>query len=175
MLISKDDQLFTNTTTGSVLSSDSMRKAHPNTIFPVPFEPVDGYVLLEETLPSYDPETQKLSFSSHATESSGIWSRTIIVVDLTPEEIVEMKKERVPYSVTRRQARRALALSGLLDLVQPAIDAIPDPTARALAQIDWDDAQEFQCHDETLLLLASALELTEDQLDDLFILAGEQP
>jgi hypothetical protein len=37
----------------------------------------------------------------------------------------------VPASVTRRQAKQALALAGLLDQVQPAIDAIEDPVTRA--------------------------------------------
>lgn len=87
----------------------------------------------------------------------------------------EPEPPSVPQVVTRRQARRALALGGLLDLVQPAIDAIPDPTQRALAQIDWDDATDFRRDDATLLLLAAALGLTEGQLDDLFILAGGQP
>ncbi|MGB3069286.1 MAG: hypothetical protein WBC18_12095, partial [Ottowia sp.] len=87
----------------------------------------------------------------------------------------EPEPPSVPQVVTRRQARRALALGGLLDLVQPAIEAIPDPTQRALAQIDWDDATDFRRDDATLLMLAAALGLTEEQLDDLFILAGEQP
>lgn len=81
----------------------------------------------------------------------------------------------VPQVVTRRQARRALAIFGVLDLIQPSIDAIPDETARTLAQIDWDDATEFKRGDETLQMLAGALGLSDSQLDDLFILAGEQP
>ena len=81
----------------------------------------------------------------------------------------------VPQVVTRRQARRALAIFGVLDLIQASIDAIPDETARTLAQIDWDDATEFKRDDETLQMLAGALGLTGSQLDDLFILAGEQP
>lgn len=43
---------------------------------------------------------------------------------------------RVPSKVTRRQARQALAMAGLLNKVQPAIDAIPDPLQRQLAQIE---------------------------------------
>ena len=81
----------------------------------------------------------------------------------------------VPQVVTRRQARRALAIFGVLDAVQVALDAIPDDTARTLAQIDWADATEFKRDDETLQMLAGALGLSEKQLDDLFILAGEQP
>lgn len=78
----------------------------------------------------------------------------------------------VPESVTRRQARQALLLAGLLDSVQPAIDAIPDPIERGLVQIDWDDSQEFERHRPTLLMLASALGLTEEQVDTLFIAAA---
>ena len=81
----------------------------------------------------------------------------------------------VPQLVTRRQARRALSIFGVLHLIQPALDAIPDPGARELAQIDWADATEFNRDDETLQMLAGALGLSEKQLDDLFILAGEQP
>lgn len=92
---------------------------------------------------------------------------TILLAD--PESV------SVPQVVTRRQARRALALFGLLGAVQAALDAIPDPMQRAIAQIDWDDATEFKRDDETLQMLAGALGLTGSQLDDLFILAGEQP
>lgn len=164
-----------NTETGEVISAQEMIAANPDTIFPIPFEPVDGYVVLEEEWPAFDEDTQRLSVSEKAAESGGKWSRTITVIDLMPEELAAAKKARVPQVVTRRQARRALALAGLLDLVQPAISAIPDPVQRALAQIDWDDATDFRRDDATLLMLAAALGLTEGQLDDLFILSGEQP
>ncbi len=116
-----------------------------------------------------------VSYSATATEVNGIWSRTITVIDLTPEEIAAAKKASVPQVVTRKQARRALSIAGLLPLVQPAIDAIEPLELRALAQIDWDDALEFRRDDETLTMLAAALGLDEEALDDLFILAGGQP
>ena len=74
----------------------------------------------------------------------------------------------VPQSVTKRQARQALLLAGLLDLVQPAIDAIPDTTARRMAQIEWDDSQEYQRDRPVLISLASRLGLTAGALDNLF-------
>uniref|UniRef100_A0A1A7GEE4 Uncharacterized protein n=1 Tax=biofilter metagenome TaxID=1070537 RepID=A0A1A7GEE4_9ZZZZ len=161
--------------TGAVTTLEELRAAHPDTIYPIPLTVNEGYAPLEETLPEHDPATQRLSYSPTATETGGIWSRTITVIDLTPAELAAAKKARVPQVVTRRQARRALAIAGLLDLVQPAIDAIADPTQRALAQIDWDDATDFRRDDATLLMLSAALGLSEEQLDDLFILAGEQP
>lgn len=78
----------------------------------------------------------------------------------------------VPTSVTRRQARQALLLAGLLDSVDPAIAAIPDTTQRKLAQIEWQDSQDFERHRPLLVSLASALGLTSAQLDQLFITAA---
>lgn len=74
----------------------------------------------------------------------------------------------VPRSVTKRQARQALLLAGLLDLVQPAIDAIPNETARRMAQIEWDDSQEYQRDRPVLIVLATQLGLTSGDLDQLF-------
>lgn len=79
---------------------------------------------------------------------------------------------RVPAKVTRRQARQALALEGLLDKVQPAIDAIPDPQQRQLAQIEWDDSQDFERDRALLIQLGHAIGLTDAGIDALFIRAG---
>lgn len=79
----------------------------------------------------------------------------------------------IPKIVTRRQGRQALLLAGLLSSVQPAIDAIPDAMQRGLAQIEWDDAQEFDRQRPFLLLMASALGLSDAALDDLFIAAAK--
>ena len=79
----------------------------------------------------------------------------------------------VPASVTRRQAKQALLLNGLLSNVQPAIDAIPDPTQRAMIQIEWDDSQVFERSRPALVALGSALGLSSAQLDSLFITAAQ--
>lgn len=81
----------------------------------------------------------------------------------------------VPPKVTRSQARRALLLRGLLDQVQPAIDAIPDTTERRLAQIEWDDALDFERHNPLVVMIGQALGLDEAGLDDLFIFAAALP
>lgn len=78
----------------------------------------------------------------------------------------------VPFSVSRRQGRQALLLAGKLALVQPAIDAIADATQRGLAQIYWDDSQEFERNHPTLISLAAQIGLTSADLDLLFITAG---
>lgn len=78
----------------------------------------------------------------------------------------------VPASVTRRQARQALLLSGLLDNVQPAIDAIPDATERGMAQIEWDDSQVFERDRPLLIQIGMALGLDDAGLDALFLQAA---
>ena len=77
-----------------------------------------------------------------------------------------------PPSVSRKQARKALLLAGLFEAVQPAIDAIEDPLQRQLVQIDWDDAQTYERDDPTLLSLAAALGMSDEQLDALFVTAA---
>jgi hypothetical protein len=74
----------------------------------------------------------------------------------------------VPESVTRRQAKQALLINGKLSLVQPAIDAIPDPAQKAMIQIEWDDSQEFQRSRSTVIAIGTAIGLDSAQLDDLF-------
>lgn len=78
----------------------------------------------------------------------------------------------IPSEVTRAQARGALILDGLIDSVQPAINAIADPMQRALAQNDWDNRLTFRRDNPTLVALATALSLTEEQLDSLFTTAA---
>lgn len=78
----------------------------------------------------------------------------------------------VPQFVTRRQAKQALILGGLIAGIQPAIDAIPDPIQRALIQCEWDDSQVFERDRPALIALGGALGLSSAQLDALFISAA---
>lgn len=89
-----------------------------------------------------------------------------VVITHTPALIV-------PQKVTRRQARQALLLFGLLDSVEPAIAAIPNLTERRLAQIEWEDSLEFERSRPLLIALGTALGLSSAQLDNLFIEANK--
>jgi len=77
----------------------------------------------------------------------------------------------IPESVTRAQAKLALLHAGLLSSVQPAIDSIPDATARTAAQIDWDDRLTFERSNGSLVTMAAMMGMTDTQIDDLFIAA----
>ncbi len=67
-------------------------------------------------------------------------------------------------SVTMRQARLALLSAGLLDQVSASIT---DPAA----QIEWEYAQTVERNSPLVQQIATGLNLTEAQLDDLFQLA----
>lgn len=102
-----------------------------------------------------------------------------VLRDATPDEVIEIEARQhqggqpvVPATVTRRQARQALLLAGLLDQVQVAIDAIPDPVQRGMLQIEWDDGQEFDRDRSTVLTIGAALGLDGAGLDQLFIAAA---
>lgn len=74
-----------------------------------------------------------------------------------------------PTVVSRFQARAALHLAGLLAQVEALMAA---PETDPLARLAWTDAQEFRRTSPTLLAMASALSLTDEQLDQLFITAA---
>lgn len=75
----------------------------------------------------------------------------------------------IPVMVSRRQAMRAISAAGLLQAVNNAVNAAQDEAIR----IDWECAAFFKRDDPTLLTLAGALNLSENQLDELFIAASQ--
>jgi len=82
-----------------------------------------------------------------------------------PEPIV------LPTSVTMRQARLALLQVGLLANVEAAIASIPGIEGDA-ARIEWEYAITLDRYHSLTMGMAQALQLTEQQLDDLFVLAN---
>jgi hypothetical protein len=78
----------------------------------------------------------------------------------------------VPAEVTMRQARLALLGAGLLQSVEDAINALPEPP-RTAARIEWDHSNTVQRKNAFVQQLAALLGLTSQQLDQLFI-AAEQ-
>lgn len=85
--------------------------------------------------------------------------------------VPEVQPVVIPNIVTMRQARLALLQSGLLSQVQTAIDSLPSPQKEA-AQIEWDYSSEVHRDKPFVQLLGAALGLSEQQLDDLFLLAS---
>lgn len=98
------------------------------------------------------------------------------VIDLTPQEIEEVNARQAesapaPGVVTMRQARLALLSAGLLSLVDGAVKALKGPEGEA-ARIEWEYAGAVERQWPLVLSLGASLGLTEQQLDDLFLLAA---
>lgn len=88
-------------------------------------------------------------------------------------EVVTPSQPAVPAKVTRRQARQALLLAGKLSMVEPAINAIPDATQRAMIMIEWQDSLEFERNRPSLIALATAIGMTSADIDALFVQAAK--
>lgn len=82
-------------------------------------------------------------------------------IETDPAEALAAERESMVCS--RFQAKAALHLAGLLPAVETAI-AQADP----VTQLAWAEAVEYQRNSPTILALAAALELTDEQVDDLF-------
>lgn len=78
--------------------------------------------------------------------------------------------EPVPQSCTRRQGRLALLQNNLLDDVEDAIAAIPDPAQRRAAQIEY-EADTWDRGNAFLQGMWAQMGGTEEGLDALFRLA----
>lgn len=76
----------------------------------------------------------------------------------------------VPEQVSRVQARVALHQAGLLDQVEAII---ADPATDPVTVIAYTDATTFDRKSPTLAALASALGLTDTDLDNLFVAASQ--
>ena len=79
----------------------------------------------------------------------------------TAAELLEAEREAMVCS--RFQAKAALAAAGLLTAAEAAV-----AQADQIAQLAWSDAVEFRRNSPTILTLAPALSLTDEQIDDLF-------
>lgn len=90
----------------------------------------------------------------------------VVVPDVPPTVV-----NGVPQKVARTQAKKALALAGLLTTVESIIAGMTGQ-AGDFARIDWNDSLTFNRDNATLNQLGTQLGLTSEQLDQLFITAA---
>lgn len=77
----------------------------------------------------------------------------------------------VPVEVTMRQAKLALLQFGILQQVNTAIASMTGVQSEA-ARIEWEYATTVKRNAPLVTQIASAFGLTDEQLDNLFILAA---
>lgn len=76
----------------------------------------------------------------------------------------------VPFEVQLWRIRTVLKLMQLETQIESAIDAMPEPSKTAATYI-WKYGTTVERASQTVLLLQSVLQLTDEQVDDLFIQA----
>jgi len=88
----------------------------------------------------------------------------------TQEEINEANKAIVPYEVQLWRIRTVLKLMQLETQIESAIDTMSEPSKTAAAYI-WKFGTTVERASQTVLLLQSVLQMTNEQVDNLFIQA----
>lgn len=112
------------------------------------------------------PAGMSAALASVGGNQARIWIDGAVIRVLPPLPIV------VPDEVTMRQAQRALLAAGLLDAVEAAINALPEPPRRA-ALIDWTKSSALRRDSQFVAVLAPSLGLDSAALDALFIAASK--
>ena len=127
----------------------------------------NGYVnVLTSTLPDYDNNTQRVS-EILPIKKDGKWYKEYEVISLTEEELQNNKRSLVPTSITPRQARLLLFDIGKLDDIEACLES------DRRSKIEWEFANEIQRDSYLITKIGSALGLTPEQIDDIFISANK--
>lgn len=147
-----------------------------NTSFPLTGPSADflienNLVQVKNYIP-FDSSVQKSVITEPYLAEDG-FAYTVKVFDKSQEDLdAELAEWRASSVVSMRQARLALSRQGLLDAVNTAINNMQGAEGQE-AQITWDFATEVRRTDSLVQSLATVLNLTDDQLDQLFITASQ--
>jgi hypothetical protein len=122
--------------------------------------------------PSYDPANQTLEYRAYVDLPNAKWIEESYVRDLTDEE-KQQRLPKPPNSCSPRQLRIALIQSGIsISTVESQLNAISDPVQREIALVEWEYSLEIQREHPLVSSIATALSLSDSQIDDIFILAN---
>ena len=125
---------------------------------------------ITEQKPQYDEWTQKLI--EVVTETDTEIVRSWEIVDLTQEERDAVRASwRLIASISNRQARLALKQENLLGQVNAAIASLPEPE-KSIVETEWEYAATVERKSPWIATLAPALNMSEEDMDNLFKLAA---
>jgi hypothetical protein len=89
----------------------------------------------------------------------------------TAQEIAELKKESVPQEVQLWRIRTILKSMRYEESIQTALNNLEEPTKTAALCI-WNYGTSVERNSQTVAMLKTALQLTDEQVDDMFIEAN---
>ena len=121
--------------------------------------------------PTYDYAKQTLESRAFADLANFKWVQESYIRDLTQQEI-DQRKPKLPDTCSPRQLRIALIQNGISpSVVDAQIDGISDPVQKEIASAEWEYALEIKKEHPLVGMIATSLNLTEQQVDDIFVLA----
>ena len=116
---------------------------------------------------SFNPETQKIGAIILV---NGV--ATHEVIDFTPEEIAEANKQKVPIQVKNMKFRLALIKSGIMpSSIDSVITQMPEGAMKENIFTLWNFADYLERIDAILNYMAGQFNISQEQLDNLFILS----
>jgi len=81
----------------------------------------------------------------------------------------------VPEEVKVWRIKVVAELQGILDDIQAALDSMPDGQEKIVANRCWNEGDVLRRHSQLFVSLASVLNLSDQQLDEMFIAAANLP
>lgn len=103
-----------------------------------------------------------------------ILQKNVIIESATNQEIADFNKSQVPQTASKMRFFLSLLNIGITRaMVYEVINQISDATLKEIVLIKFDLSQEFDRQDEHLIMLANQFEISETELDNLFIEANE--
>lgn len=119
--------------------------------------------------PKYDPYTQKLVSIESETETEIL--QEWVAIEMTEAEKTAFIEEwRSSSQVSMRQARLALIQQNLLQTVNEQIQQLEEPN-KSIVETEWEYSAVVDRNSEWVAVMASAMGLSDEQMDDLFKLA----
>jgi hypothetical protein len=112
-------------------------------------------------------------YTEEVTDDQGVTTTNVVTVQdqIDAYEAAALAKKREGLIVTMRQARLALAQENKLQLIEDAIALIPEPD-KTIISIEWEYASTVERLSPWIDIMASALGMTDVEMDVLFELAA---
>lgn len=145
-----------------------LRRDNPTVSFPADLsddlaQEFNVFAVNEKPQPTYDPETETLHWVD-PTFTNNVWEQNWEVKPLSSAEIAQrLQQWRQSASCTPFQGRMALSDASLLAQAQAAVNAGDEKT-----KVAWEYALEWRRTSPMIADLATALNLSDTQVDDLF-------
>lgn len=124
---------------------------------------------IEETAFDVAPPFMWVEVPDGVTPNAHYWDGEKAVLIPAPEP----EPPTVPAVVSRAKGKVVLIQAGLWQSVLDYVAAIPDPAQRAIAEVALHDIQEWSRNSPFMAAISSALGVTEEQMDQLFVATQE--